>query len=94
MLVGFGGDGAFKYAMSDEKLEELLIRNYPSRIPYNRNTGERLLTEFHIIYNVFRVLEVSTPITMMKSTTWAMQCNLMYCKSDPYQTTVYIGTNQ
>lgn len=59
ILIGFGGDGAFKYLMSDEQLEELLIRNFPSRTPFNRNTGKPLLTEFHLIYNVFRTPEVT-----------------------------------
>ncbi|GMH38389.1 hypothetical protein BSKO_06273 [Bryopsis sp. KO-2023] len=53
ILVGFAGDGAYKYEMDGVRLEDLLTQNYPTRRPVDRESGKPLSSEFDIIYNVF-----------------------------------------
>ncbi|XP_010277616.1 PREDICTED: uncharacterized protein LOC104612011 isoform X2 [Nelumbo nucifera] len=55
VLVGFNGDGGYRYVVDSHKLEEFLRSSFPSHRPACLETGEPLDIEHHIIYNAFPV---------------------------------------
>ncbi|KAM3338180.1 hypothetical protein P3S68_031397 [Capsicum galapagoense] len=53
VLVGFSGDGGYRYALDSQKLEEFLKVSFPSHRPSCLETGQPLDIEHHIVYNTF-----------------------------------------
>ncbi|GAB4842998.1 hypothetical protein Ancab_012976 [Ancistrocladus abbreviatus] len=53
ILVGFNGDGGYRYSMDIHKLENFLRTSFPFHRPSCLETGEPLDIEHHIVYNVF-----------------------------------------
>ncbi|CAM8921384.1 hypothetical protein QQ045_031634 [Rhodiola kirilowii] len=53
VLVGFSGDGGYRYTIDPHKLEEFLRLSFPSHRPSCLETGEPLDIEHHIVYNAF-----------------------------------------
>ncbi|KAI7749734.1 hypothetical protein M8C21_015589 [Ambrosia artemisiifolia] len=53
VLVGFGGDGGYRYTMDSQKLEEFLRVGFPSHRPSCLETGEPLDIEHHMVFNAF-----------------------------------------
>ncbi|GAV71705.1 hypothetical protein CFOL_v3_15195 [Cephalotus follicularis] len=51
VLIGFNGDGGYRYTMDAQKLEEILRVSFPSHRPSCLETGEPLDIEHHIVYN-------------------------------------------
>lgn len=55
VLIGFSGDGGYRYNLDAHKLEEFLGASFPSHRPSCLETGEPIDIEHHIVYNVFPV---------------------------------------
>lgn len=55
VLVGFSGDGGYRYTIDAHKLEEFLGISFPSYRPSCLETGEPLDIEHHIVYNALPV---------------------------------------
>lgn len=55
VLVGFSGDGGYRYALDSRKLEEFLQVGFPSHRPSCLETGEHLDIEHHMVFNAFPV---------------------------------------
>ncbi|XP_052189645.1 uncharacterized protein LOC127799555 [Diospyros lotus] len=53
VLIGFSGDGGYRYTIDAHKLEEFLRVSFPSHRPSCLETGQPLDVEHHIVYNVF-----------------------------------------
>ncbi|KAK3002601.1 hypothetical protein RJ639_022373 [Escallonia herrerae] len=53
VLIGFNGDGGYRYTIDSQKLEEFLRISFPSHRPSCLETGEPLDIEHHIVYNAF-----------------------------------------
>lgn len=53
VLVGFSGDGGYRYSLDAHKLEESLRTSFPIHRPSCLETGEPIDIEHHIVYNVF-----------------------------------------
>jgi len=53
VLVGFSGDGGYRYTIDSHILEEFLRVSFPSHRPSCLETGELLDIEHHIVYNAF-----------------------------------------
>ncbi|XP_016491340.1 uncharacterized protein LOC107811018 [Nicotiana tabacum] len=53
VLVGFSGDGGYRYALDSPKLEEFLKVSFPTHRPSCLETGQPLDIEHHIVYNAF-----------------------------------------
>ncbi|XP_077218176.1 uncharacterized protein LOC143852601 [Tasmannia lanceolata] len=53
VLVGFNGDGGYRFTLDSHKLEEFMKISFPSHRPACLETGELLDIEHHIIYNAF-----------------------------------------
>ncbi|KAJ8528873.1 hypothetical protein K7X08_030613 [Anisodus acutangulus] len=53
VLVGFSGDGGYRYALDSPKLEEFLKVSFPTHRPSCLETGQPLDIEHHIVYNTF-----------------------------------------
>ncbi|KAK0607694.1 hypothetical protein LWI29_018753 [Acer saccharum] len=53
VLIGFSGDGGYRYLMDSHKLEEFLRVSFPNHRPSCLETGEALDIEHHIVYNVY-----------------------------------------
>ncbi|XP_076894733.1 uncharacterized protein LOC143547113 [Bidens hawaiensis] len=53
VLVGFSGDGGYRYALDSRKLEEFLQVGFPSHRPSCLETGEHLDIEHHMVFNAF-----------------------------------------
>ncbi|KAK4737561.1 hypothetical protein R3W88_001258 [Solanum pinnatisectum] len=53
VLVGFSGDGGYRYTLDSPKLEEFLKVSFPSHRPSCLETGQSLDIEHHIVYNTF-----------------------------------------
>ncbi|ONK67584.1 uncharacterized protein A4U43_C05F1550 [Asparagus officinalis] len=51
VLVGFNGDGGYRYSLEAHKLEEFLKSSFPTHRPSCLETGEPIDIEHHIIYN-------------------------------------------
>lgn len=55
VLIGFNGDGGYRYVMDPHKLEEFLRVSFSTYRPSCQETGEPLDIEHHIVYNVYPV---------------------------------------
>ncbi|KAI7730213.1 hypothetical protein M8C21_031792 [Ambrosia artemisiifolia] len=53
VLVGFSGDGGYRYTLDSQKLEEFLRVGFPSHRPSCLETGEPLDIEHHMVFNAF-----------------------------------------
>ncbi|KAJ9555070.1 hypothetical protein OSB04_009684 [Centaurea solstitialis] len=53
VLIGFSGDGGYRYTMDSQKLEEFLRVGFPSHRPSCLETGEHLDIEHHMVFNAF-----------------------------------------
>ncbi|KAL5782115.1 hypothetical protein ACOSP7_007144 [Xanthoceras sorbifolium] len=53
VLIGFTGDGGYRYSMDSHRLEEVLRVSFPNHRPSCLETGELLDIEHHIVYNVY-----------------------------------------
>ncbi|KAL4592418.1 hypothetical protein LXL04_005412 [Taraxacum kok-saghyz] len=53
VLIGFSGDGGYRYTMDSQKLEEFLRVGFPSHRLSCLETGEPLDIEHHMVFNVF-----------------------------------------
>ncbi|CAN4106330.1 unnamed protein product [Withania somnifera] len=53
VLVGFSGDGGYRYALDSSKLEEFLKVSFPSHRPSCLETGQPLDIEHRLVYNTF-----------------------------------------
>ncbi|PSR92497.1 capsid protein [Actinidia chinensis var. chinensis] len=53
VLIGFSGDGGYRYTIDSHKLEEFLKVSFPSHRPSCLETGQPLDIEHHIVYNAF-----------------------------------------
>uniref|UniRef100_A0A1D1Z394 Phosphonates import ATP-binding protein PhnC 2 n=1 Tax=Anthurium amnicola TaxID=1678845 RepID=A0A1D1Z394_9ARAE len=52
VLVGFNGDGGYRYALDAHKLEGFLKASFPTHRPSCLETGEPIDIEHHVVYNV------------------------------------------
>lgn len=55
VLIGFQGDGGYRYTVDSQKLEEFLRVSFPTHRPLCQETGEHLDIEHNIVYNTFHV---------------------------------------
>ena len=55
VLIGFNGDGGYRYKVDDHKLEEFLRVSFPTHRPLCLETGEHLDIEHHVVFNAFHV---------------------------------------
>lgn len=55
VLIGFNGDGGYRYTVDAHKLEELLKTSFPTHRPSCLETEELLDIEHHLVYNAFSV---------------------------------------
>lgn len=53
VLIGFNGDGGYRYSIDSQKLEEFLRVGFPTHRPSCLETKELLDIEHHIVYNAF-----------------------------------------
>jgi hypothetical protein len=53
VLIGFNGDGGYRYTLDAQKLEEFLRVSYPMHRPSCLETSELLDIEHHMVYNAF-----------------------------------------
>ncbi|XP_030975121.1 uncharacterized protein LOC115994921 [Quercus lobata] len=53
VLIGFHGDGGYRYTVDSQKLEEFLRVSFPTHRPLCQETGEHLDIEHNIVYNTF-----------------------------------------
>ncbi|XP_015883199.2 uncharacterized protein LOC107419002 [Ziziphus jujuba] len=53
VLIGFNGDGGYRYSLDAHKLEEFLRVSFPSHRPSCLETGELLDIEHHVVFNAF-----------------------------------------
>lgn len=53
VLIGFNGDGGYRYNVDSQKLEEFLRVAFPSHRPSCLETGEPLDIEHHVVFNAF-----------------------------------------
>ncbi|XP_074319977.1 uncharacterized protein LOC141656822 [Silene latifolia] len=53
VLVGFDGDGGYRYTLDTQKLQEFLKISFPTHRPSCLESGEPLDIEHHLVYNVF-----------------------------------------
>ncbi|KAJ9154617.1 hypothetical protein P3X46_027936 [Hevea brasiliensis] len=53
VLIGFNGDGGYRFTLDTHKLEEFLRTSFPSHRPSCLETGEPLDIEHHVVYNAF-----------------------------------------
>ncbi|XP_037430615.1 uncharacterized protein LOC119296316 [Triticum dicoccoides] len=52
VLIGFNGDGGYRYPLDGHKLEQFLKMSFPLHRPSCFETGEPIDIEHHIMYNV------------------------------------------
>ncbi|PKU59342.1 uncharacterized protein LOC110102055 isoform X1 [Dendrobium catenatum] len=55
VLVGFDGDGGYRYSLDAKKLEDFLKISFPTHRPSCFETGEPIDIEHHIVYNAIPV---------------------------------------
>ncbi|KAL3505618.1 hypothetical protein ACH5RR_031000 [Cinchona calisaya] len=55
VLIGFNGDGGYRYTIDSQKLEDFLRVSFPSHRPSCLETSKPLDIEHHVVYNVFPV---------------------------------------
>ncbi|KAJ0034994.1 hypothetical protein Pint_24324 [Pistacia integerrima] len=53
VLIGFSGDGGYRYSLDTHKLEEFLKVSFQTHRPSCQETGDPLDIEHHIVYNVY-----------------------------------------
>ncbi|KAL3626614.1 hypothetical protein CASFOL_030163 [Castilleja foliolosa] len=53
VLIGFNGDGGYRYKVDSQKLEEFLRVGFPSHRPSCLETGQPLDIEHHVVFNAF-----------------------------------------
>ncbi|OAY27612.1 uncharacterized protein LOC110601676 [Manihot esculenta] len=53
VLIGFNGDGGYRFTLDTHKLQEFLRTSFPSHRPSCLETGEPLDIEHHVVYNAF-----------------------------------------
>ncbi|KAH8496434.1 hypothetical protein H0E87_019265 [Populus deltoides] len=53
VLVGFNGDGGYRFGVDSHKLEEFLKIGFQTHRPSCMETGEPLDIEHHVVFNVF-----------------------------------------
>lgn len=53
VLIGFNGDGGYRYTIDSQKLEEFLKVSFPSHRPSCLETGQPLDIEHHMVFNAF-----------------------------------------
>ncbi|XP_045828095.1 uncharacterized protein LOC123920049 isoform X2 [Trifolium pratense] len=53
VLIGFNGDGGYRYTIDAHKLEQLLKTSFPTHRPSCLETEELLDIEHHLVYNAF-----------------------------------------
>ncbi|XP_068660412.1 uncharacterized protein [Aristolochia californica] len=53
VLVGFNGDGGYRFKLDAHKLEDFMKSSFPTHRSSCRETGELLDIEHHLIYNAF-----------------------------------------
>jgi len=72
VLIGFNGDGGYRYSLDGHKLEEFLKMGFPLHRPSCFETGEPIDIEHHIMYNVIAAGQPEL-ISLEKSLKEAMQ---------------------
>ncbi|KAF8683912.1 hypothetical protein HU200_044856 [Digitaria exilis] len=72
VLIGFNGDGGYRYSLDGHKLEEFLKMGFPLHRPSCFETGEAIDIEHHIMYNVIAAGQPEL-ISLEKSLKEAMQ---------------------
>ncbi|KAL6901970.1 hypothetical protein ACP4OV_004846 [Aristida adscensionis] len=72
VLIGFNGDGGYRYPLDGHKLEEFLKMSFPHHRPSCLETGEPIDIEHHIMYNVIAAGQPEL-ISLEKSLKEAMQ---------------------
>ncbi|KAG6428284.1 hypothetical protein SASPL_112535 [Salvia splendens] len=55
VLIGFNGNGGYRYTVDSQKLEEFLRVAFPAHRPSCLETGQPLDIEHHVVYNAFPV---------------------------------------
>ena len=55
VLIGFNGDGGYRYTIDSQKLEDFMRVSFASHRLSCLETGQPLDIEHHIVYNVFPV---------------------------------------
>ncbi|XP_051127372.1 uncharacterized protein LOC127248866 [Andrographis paniculata] len=53
VLIGFNGDGGYRFSVDSQKLEDFLRVSFPSHRPSCLETGQPLDIEHHVVFNVF-----------------------------------------
>ncbi|KAG8370534.1 hypothetical protein BUALT_Bualt14G0127000 [Buddleja alternifolia] len=53
VLIGFNGDGGYRYTIDSQKLEEFLRVGFPSHRPSCLETSQPLDIEHHVVFNAF-----------------------------------------
>ncbi|KAM0065872.1 hypothetical protein Hdeb2414_s0003g00119471 [Helianthus debilis subsp. tardiflorus] len=52
ILIGFSGDGGYRYTLDSQKLQEFLQLGFPTHRPSCLETGQPLDIEHHMVFNV------------------------------------------
>ncbi|KAL4560178.1 hypothetical protein LXL04_032327 [Taraxacum kok-saghyz] len=55
VLIGFSGDGGYRYTLDPQKLQEFLQVSFPTHRPSCLETGEPLDIEHHMVFNIIPV---------------------------------------
>ncbi|CAH1421520.1 unnamed protein product [Lactuca virosa] len=55
ILIGFSGDGGYRYTLNSQKLQEFLQVGFPTHRPSCLETGEPLYIEHHMVFNAIPV---------------------------------------
>lgn len=55
ILIGFSGDGGYRYTLDSQKLQEFLQVGFPTHRPSCLETGEPLDIEHHMVFNAIPV---------------------------------------
>lgn len=73
VLIGFNGDGGYRFTLDTHKLQEFLRTSFPSHRPSCLETGDPLDIEHHIAFNAFPVS--SLQLGILNYVYW----KLLYC---------------
>ncbi|KAJ0691449.1 hypothetical protein HanOQP8_Chr11g0429001 [Helianthus annuus] len=55
ILIGFSGDGGYRYSLDSQKLQDFLQLSFPTHRPSCLETGEPLDIEHHMVFNAVPV---------------------------------------
>ena len=66
VLIGFNGDGGYRYNIDAHRLEQFLKNSFPAHRPSCLETGELLDIEHHMVYNAFHVSHVYMPCILFR----------------------------